>query len=96
MLTLPQFVVNRFPSAKFLSYTNAQGVGFAAGGDVSGKSQSGEFPRRENRKIASLTPVSVSNYMLAETTRSEPLARGQACDFAIPDHPRLLRALSSA
>jgi hypothetical protein len=58
MLTPQQLVVNRFPAAKFLSNTNAQCAGFAAGGDVSGKSQSGEFPRCQNRKIASLTPVS--------------------------------------
>src|SRR5712691_3270364 len=37
------------------------GAGFAVGGDVSGKSQAGEFPRPENRKNASsLAPVSVT------------------------------------
>jgi hypothetical protein len=52
MLTPQQFVVNRFPAAKFLSNTNAQGAGFADGGDVSGKSKSknSETGESQNRK----------------------------------------------
>ncbi len=62
MLTPPKLVVNRRPGAKFLSNTNPQCAGFGAGGDVTGKSQAGEFPRPEKRKIASLTPDLVLDF----------------------------------
>ena len=64
MLTPPKLVVNRRPGAKFLSNTNPQCAGFGAGGDVTGKSQAGEFPRPEKRKIASLTPDLVLDLVL--------------------------------
>ncbi len=53
MLTPQPFVVNRFSAAKFLSNTNAQGAGFAAGGDVSGKEanpKNSETGESQNRK----------------------------------------------
>ena len=65
----------------------------AARGDVSGKSQPGEFPRPENSKIASLTPVSVSEpscsgkMKLRTGVRPQPVRTGknwgQASDLAI-------------
>jgi hypothetical protein len=43
-----------------LPKTKSPNAGFIVDGVVSGKIQSREFPGRENRNIASLTPVSVS------------------------------------
>jgi hypothetical protein len=56
MLTSPRFVVNRFSLAKFLSNISAQGAGFDVDGDICGKSQAGEFLRRQNRVSRQVAP----------------------------------------